>query len=211
MTVMTPEDVLRKAPVVPVVVIEDVRDALPLARALLAGGLPVIEVTLRTDAALEAIKLIAKEMPDAVIGAGTVLSPSQFDAVAKAGARFAISPGATPALYTHAQAHRSMLAYLPGVASASEVMHGLDAGFDCFKLFPAEAVGGIPLLKSLAGPFPQARFCPTGGIHAGNAGQYLQLPNVLTVGGSWMVPVDAIQSRDWPRIQQLASEATHLA
>lgn len=211
MTAMTPVEVLRKAPVVPVVVIEDVRDAVPLSRALLAGGLPVIEVTLRTDAALEAIQLIANEVADAIIGAGTVLSPSQFDAVVNAGARFAISPGATNTMYAHAQAHRSMLAYLPGVASASEVMQGLEAGFDCFKLFPAEAVGGVPLLKSLAGPFPQARFCPTGGIHAGNAVQYLQLPNVLTAGGSWMVPLDAIQSQDWARIERLAGQAARLA
>lgn len=211
MIVMTPEAVLRSAPVIPVVVIEEVRDAAPLARALVAGGLPVIEVTLRTDAALEAIRVIAGEVDDALVGAGTVLGPSQFDAVVEAGARFAISPGATETLYAHAHAHRSTLAYLPGVASSGEVMQGLEAGFDCFKLFPAEAVGGVALLKSWAGPFPQARFCPTGGIHPGNARQYLQLPNVITVGGSWMIPVDAIRSRDWARIEQLAGEAARLA
>lgn len=205
---MTAEDILRAAPVVPVVVVESVADALPLAAALLAGGLPVIEVTLRTAAALEAISLISREWPQAIVGAGTVLTPAQFDAAAAAGARFAISPGASDAMYAHARGRR--LPYLPGVASASDVMRGLDAGHDCFKLFPAEAIGGTALLKSLAGPFAGVRFCPTGGIDAGNASRYLQLPNVLTVGGSWMLPADAIRARDWPRIETLAREAARL-
>lgn len=205
---MTAEDILRAAPVVPVVVVESVADALPLAAALFAGGLPVIEVTLRTAAALEAISLISREWPQAIVGAGTVLTPAQFDAAAAAGARFAISPGASDAMYAHARGRR--LPYLPGVASASDVMRGLDAGHDCFKLFPAEAIGGTALLKSLAGPFAGVRFCPTGGIDAGNASRYLQLPNVLTVGGSWMLPADAIRARDWPRIETLAREAARL-
>lgn len=205
----TPEDILRAAPVVPVVVIESIDDALPLANALLAGGLPVIEVTLRTAVALEAISTIARECPQAIVGAGTVLTPAQFDAAAASGARFAISPGASDALYAHARGRR--LPYLPGVASASEVMRGIEAGYDCFKLFPAEAIGGTALLKSLAGPFAGARFCPTGGIDAGNASRYLSLPNVLTVGGSWMLPAEAIRARDWARIEALAREAAGLA
>ncbi len=208
---MTPEQILRVAPVVPVVVIDDAADAVPLAQALLAGGLPVIEITLRTPAALGAIQAIAQGVPGAIVGAGTVLTPAHFDDAGQAGARFAISPGASDALYAHAQSNRSALTYFPGVASASDVMRGMEAGFDCFKLFPAEAIGGVALLASLSGPFAEARFCPTGGIHAGNARNYLSMPNVLTVGGSWMVPKDAIQSRDWARIERLAAEAAALA
>lgn len=199
---------LARAPVLPVLVIERLDDAVPLAHALVGAGLPVLEVTLRTDAALEAITRIAREVPDAVVGAGTVLDAAALAAVERAGAAFAIAPGATEALYDAAEA--SPLPFLPGIASASELMRGLERGHRRFKFFPAEALGGVAALRSLAGPFPQARFCPTGGIDAARAPAYLRLPNVATVGGSWMVPGDALASRDWTRIRALAGEAAAL-
>lgn len=195
---------LARAPVLPVLAIERLGDAIPLARALVDGGLPVLEVTLRTDAALAAITRIAAEVEGAIVGAGTVLTPADLDAVADAGAAFAISPGATDALYVAAATHR--LPWLPAIATASELMHGLDHGHRRFKFFPAEAAGGVATLKAFAGPFPQARFCPTGGIGAASAPRYRALPNVMTVGGSWMVPKDAIQARDWARITALARD-----
>ena len=200
--------VFAKAPVVPVIVIQHLDDAVPLARALVAGGLPVLEVTLRTGVALEAMRRIAAEVPGAVLGAGTVLAPADLDASAKAGCRFAISPGATPALYHAADA--SPIAWLPAVATASEVMQGLAHGHQRFKFFPAVSAGGIGALKGFAGPFPQARFCPTGGIDASNAGDFLALPNVGTVGGTWMLPKPAIASGDWAMIERLAREAATL-
>jgi len=195
---------LARAPVLPVLAIERLDDAVPLARALVGGGLPVLEVTLRTDAALAAITRIAAEVDGAIVGAGTVLTPADLDAVADAGAAFAISPGATDALYAAAAAHR--LPWLPAIATASELMHGLDHGHRRFKFFPAEAAGGVAALNAFAGPFPQARFCPTGGIDPASAPRYRALPNVMTVGGSWMVPKDAIEARDWARITALARE-----
>ncbi|MDV3254116.1 MAG: bifunctional 4-hydroxy-2-oxoglutarate aldolase/2-dehydro-3-deoxy-phosphogluconate aldolase [Lysobacter sp.] len=194
--------ILARAPVLPVLAIERLDDAVPLARALVDGGLPVLEVTLRTPAALAAITRIAAEVGGAVVGAGTVLSPADLDAVAAAGAAFAISPGATQALYTAAAGQR--MPWIPAISTASELMRGLDHGHRRFKFFPAEAAGGVAALNAFAGPFPQARFCPTGGIDATSALRYRALPNVMTVGGSWMVPREAIEARDWQRITALA-------
>ncbi len=196
------------APVMPVLAIEHLADALPLCRALVDAGLPVLEVTLRTPVALEAIALIARELPQAVVGAGTVLGAADLDAVTFAGARFAIAPGATPALY--AAAERAPIPFIPAVASASEIMHGLDHGHRRFKFFPAVPAGGIAALKAFGGPFPQVRFCPTGGIDAASAPGFLALANVGTVGGSWMVPADHLRACDWPAIAALAATAAHL-
>ena len=197
--------ILRRAPVLPVLAIERLDDAVPLARALVDGGLPVLEVTLRSDVALEAIRRIVDEVPDAIVGAGTVLSATDLDAVARAGAVFAISPGATDALYEAAAG--IAMPWIPAVATASELMRGLEHGHRRFKFFPAESSGGIAALKAFAGPFPQAKFCPTGGIDAATAPRYRALANVITVGGSWMVPKDALASRDWDRIRTLAQAA----
>jgi 2-dehydro-3-deoxyphosphogluconate aldolase/(4S)-4-hydroxy-2-oxoglutarate aldolase len=174
--------------VVPVVVVDDVEDAVPLAEALVRGGLPAIEVTLRTDAALAAIERIAAEVDGAVVGAGTVTSARQIEDVLAAGARFLVSPGATPRLLDALLA--GDVPFLPGVATASEIVALLERGIDHAKLFPAEVVGGIKALKAFAGPFPQMRFCPTGGISAANAPDYLAQPNVVCVGGSWMTSGD---------------------
>ncbi|MFF4717557.1 bifunctional 4-hydroxy-2-oxoglutarate aldolase/2-dehydro-3-deoxy-phosphogluconate aldolase [Streptomyces eurythermus] len=200
--------VLDLAPVLPVVVLADAADAVPLARALVAGGLPAIEVTLRTPAALEAIRAIAGEVPEAVVGAGTVVTPEQVGAVTAAGARFLVSPGWTESLLTAMRA--SGVPYLPGVSTASEVVALLERGVREMKFFPAEAAGGTAYLRSLAGPLPQARFCPTGGIGPTTAPEYLSLPNVGCVGGSWMVPAEAVAARDWDRIEELARAAAGL-
>jgi len=202
------DQIFARAPVVPVLSIARVEDAVPLAFALVAGGLPVLEVTLRTEAAIGAIRAICKAVPGASVGAGTVLTVRDFSAVEAAGAGFAISPGATDALYAAAAMARMPL--LPGIATASELMRGLELGYQRFKFFPAEASGGIAALKSFAGPFAQAKFCPTGGIDAAKAPAYLALANVMTVGGSWMVPDDAVVAGDWGRIEKLASEAAAL-
>ncbi|MGW2615236.1 bifunctional 4-hydroxy-2-oxoglutarate aldolase/2-dehydro-3-deoxy-phosphogluconate aldolase [Streptomyces sp. NPDC001500] len=199
---------LAPAAVVPVVVVEDAADAVPLARALAAGGLPAIEVTLRTPAALDAIREISGAVPEAVVGAGTVISPEQVTACAEAGARFLVSPGWTDALLTALRA--CGLPFLPGVSTASEVVALLERGVRDMKFFPAQAAGGPAYLRSLAGPLPQARFCPTGGIGPDNAPEYLALPNVSCVGGSWMVPAEAVAARDWPRIEGLARTASRL-
>ncbi|MFD4526837.1 bifunctional 4-hydroxy-2-oxoglutarate aldolase/2-dehydro-3-deoxy-phosphogluconate aldolase [Streptomyces sp. NPDC058470] len=200
--------VLDLAPVVPVVVIKDAADAVPLARALVAGGLPVIEVTLRTPAALDAIRAVAAEVPDAVVGAGTVLSPAQVAQSVDAGARFLVSPGWTDVLL--AAMEGSGVPFLPGVSTTSEVVALLERGVRDMKFFPAQAAGGTAYLRSLAGPLPQARFCPTGGIGLASAPEYLALPNVGCVGGSWMLPEDAVAARDWGRIESLAREAAAL-
>jgi 2-dehydro-3-deoxyphosphogluconate aldolase / (4S)-4-hydroxy-2-oxoglutarate aldolase len=199
------ESFLRLSPVMPVVVIEDAQSAPDLARAYLRGGIRVIEVTLRTPAALKAIEAIARAEPDIRVGAGTVLSVADLRAASNAGAAFAISPGSTPALL---EAGRdAAIPYLPAVATASEVMSGLAAGYHCFKFFPAGAAGGIAMLKSFAGPFPDARFCPTGGITQSTVRSYLDLPNVLCAGGSWLSPADVLAARDWARIEALAAAA----
>ncbi|MFI8516713.1 bifunctional 4-hydroxy-2-oxoglutarate aldolase/2-dehydro-3-deoxy-phosphogluconate aldolase [Streptomyces sp. NPDC085481] len=202
-------DLAPAAPVVPVVVIEDAADAVPLARALVAGGLPAIEVTLRTPAALDAIRAIAAEVPDAVVGAGTVVSPAGVADAVGAGARFLVSPGWTDGLLEAMRG--SGVAFLPGVSTTSEVVALLERGVTDMKFFPAEPAGGVPYLKSLSGPLPQARFCPTGGISLASAPSYLALPNVACVGGTWMLPADALAARDWRRVESLAREAAALA
>ncbi|MER6752469.1 bifunctional 4-hydroxy-2-oxoglutarate aldolase/2-dehydro-3-deoxy-phosphogluconate aldolase [Streptomyces fungicidicus] len=201
--------VLDLAPVVPVVVVEDVADAVPLARALVAGGLPAIEVTLRTPAALDAIRAIAGKVPDAVVGAGTVIAPEQAGEAVAAGARFLVSPGWTDVLLAAMRA--SGVPFLPGVSTTSEVVALLERGVREMKFFPAQAAGGTAYLKSLAGPLPQARFCPTGGIGPDSAPDYLALPNVGCVGGSWMLPADAVAAGDWDRVERLAREAAGLS
>ncbi|GAA1430691.1 bifunctional 4-hydroxy-2-oxoglutarate aldolase/2-dehydro-3-deoxy-phosphogluconate aldolase [Streptomyces thermospinosisporus] len=200
-----PASVLDLAPVLPVVVIEDAADAVPLARALVAGGLPAIEVTLRTPAAPAALRAIAGEVPDAVVGAGTVITPEQVREAVDAGARFLVSPGWTDRLLEAMRG--SGVPFLPGVSTASEVVALLERGVREMKFFPAQAAGGTAYLKSLAGPLPQARFCPTGGIGPDSAPDYLALPNVGCVGGSWMLPADAVAARDWARIERLARAA----
>jgi 2-dehydro-3-deoxyphosphogluconate aldolase/(4S)-4-hydroxy-2-oxoglutarate aldolase len=197
------------APVVPVVVVEDLTDAVPLARALVAGGLPAIEVTLRTPVAVDAIRAIAAEVPDAVVGAGTVVTPAQVSEVVAAGARFLVSPGWTDVLLEAMRA--SGVPFLPGVSTTSEVVALLERGVREMKFFPAEAAGGTAYLKSLAGPLPQARFCPTGGIGPDSAPEYLALPNVACVGGTWMLPKDAVADRDWGRVEALARAAAGLS
>ncbi|MFH9467311.1 bifunctional 4-hydroxy-2-oxoglutarate aldolase/2-dehydro-3-deoxy-phosphogluconate aldolase [Streptomyces clavifer] len=200
--------VLDLAPVVPVVALEDAADAVPLARALVAGGLPAIEVTLRTAAALDAIRAIAAEVQGAVVGAGTVISARNVTETVSAGARFLVSPGWTDTLLDAMEA--SGVPFLPGVSTTSEVVALLERGVTEMKFFPAEAAGGTAYLKALSSPLPQARFCPTGGISPASAPAYLALPNVGCVGGSWMVPGDAIAAKDWARVQRLAREASAL-
>ncbi len=200
---------LKLAPVIPVFTPENVDDAVQVANALFRGGLPVIEVTLRTPVAMEAIKAMVDAVPDAVIGAGTVLTARQLEDVQAAGGRFAVSPGATDALY--AAARDTDLPLLPGVATSSELMRGLEQGLDTFKFFPAVQAGGAAMLSAWNGPFGDVRFCPTGGITAQTASQFLHLPNVLCVGGSWLTTRELLQARDWARIEQLAREAAVLA
>ncbi|MFJ6750629.1 bifunctional 4-hydroxy-2-oxoglutarate aldolase/2-dehydro-3-deoxy-phosphogluconate aldolase [Streptomyces sp. NPDC091266] len=201
--------VLGLAPVIPVVVLHDAADAVPLARALVDGGLPAIEVTLRTPAALDAIRAIADEVPDAVIGAGTLLTPAHVDAARAAGSRFLVSPGVSPRLLGAMK--DSGVPFLPGVSTTSEVVTLLDEGVTEMKFFPAEAAGGTAYLTSLSSPLPQARFCPTGGIGLASAPSYLALPNVGCVGGTWMLPADALATKDWGRVRELAREAAALA
>ncbi|REE95289.1 bifunctional 4-hydroxy-2-oxoglutarate aldolase/2-dehydro-3-deoxy-phosphogluconate aldolase [Thermomonospora umbrina] len=205
---MNAEELLDVCPVVPVVVLRDAADAVPLARALVAGGLPAIEVTLRTPAALEAVERIAAEVPDAVVGAGTVVAPGQAEAAAGAGARFLVSPGCTDALREAMTA--TGLPFLAGVSSASEAMALLEHGITAMKFFPAKAAGGPDYLRSLAGPLPQVRFCPTGGITPDTAADYLALANVGCVGGTWLTPDDAVRSGDWARVEALARKAAAL-
>jgi 2-dehydro-3-deoxyphosphogluconate aldolase / (4S)-4-hydroxy-2-oxoglutarate aldolase len=200
--------ILAQGPVVPVIVIEDVAHAVPLAKALVAGGVRVLEVTLRTGAGLESIRRMRAEVPDAIVGAGTVLTGAQLEEVAGVGAAFAVSPGATRALLDAAAS--SPVPLLPGSATASEVMALLERGYGHMKLFPAEAAGGVELLSSLASPLPAAKFCPTGGIDVEKAKRYLALPNVVCVGGSWLVPRDAVRQGDWARITGLARATAEL-
>jgi len=197
------------APVIPVIVLERADDAVPLARALVAGGVRVLEVTLRTSAALTAIEAIARAVPDAIVGAGTVRSDADARAAHAAGARFAVSPGWSPRVA--AECRSLGLALLPGAATASEVMAAADAGFRFLKFFPAAAAGGPAMLKAWLGPFADIVFCPTGGIDAANAAEYLALANVEVVGGSWLTPPDAIAAADWLRIERLARDAAGLA
>ncbi len=200
-----PTDVLNAGPVMPVMVIQNLEDAVPLAKALVAGGIKVLEITLRTPIALEAIRLISQEVKDAIVGAGTITTPEQLKAAEEAGAVFAISPGLTPNLL--AAAKESTIALIPGIATLSELMLGMEYGLDHFKFFPAEAAGGIPMLKSIAGPVPYVTFCPTGGISPDNYNAYLKLSNVACVGGSWLVPADAVKAKDWDKVTALAKKA----
>lgn len=200
---------LRAVRVVPVMVIKDAAHAVPLARALCDGGLTVLEITLRTSAALDAIKAIAAEVKDAVVGAGTVINAGQFAAAADAGARFVVSPGLTEEVAAAARQHAVPL--LPGVATATEVMTGLALGLSTFKFFPAETSGGAPAIKALGGPFPQVKFCPTGGVTPKNLASYLSLPNVICAGGSWMVPSDLAAADAFADTARLAREAYELA
>jgi 2-dehydro-3-deoxyphosphogluconate aldolase/(4S)-4-hydroxy-2-oxoglutarate aldolase len=205
---MNPLELADHGPVIPVIVIHRVADAVPLARALVAGGVRVLEVTLRTPVALECMRLIVREVPEAIVGAGTVRTPADAEAALGAGCRFAVSPGYRPAI---GQACRRIgLPLLPGVATASEVMMAADDGHDFLKFFPATAAGGIPMLKALAGPFADVAFCPTGGISVDTAPQFLALPNVKVCGGSWLTPQDAVDAGDWGRITRLASAAAAL-
>jgi 2-dehydro-3-deoxyphosphogluconate aldolase/(4S)-4-hydroxy-2-oxoglutarate aldolase len=202
------ESILKQSPVVPVLVIEDVADALPLARALVRGGLAVLEITLRTDKALDCIRAISCEVEGAVVGAGTVLTPAQLDKVAKLGCAFAVSPGSSPSLLDAAASNDVPL--LPGAATASEAMLLLEQGYHLQKFFPAEPAGGVPYLSALSSPLPQIRFCPTGGITPGNASAYLALPNVITIGGSWMAPKKLLAAKDWAAVEVLSREAAQL-
>ncbi|MDB1087800.1 bifunctional 4-hydroxy-2-oxoglutarate aldolase/2-dehydro-3-deoxy-phosphogluconate aldolase [Streptomyces sp. ACA25] len=197
--------VLDLSPVLPVVALEDAADAVPLALALAAGGLTALEVTLRTPGATDAIRAIASEVPQVTVGAGTVRTPEQAEEAVAAGAGFLVSPGSTGHLLAGLRA--SGVPFLPGAATASEVMVLLEHGITDLKFFPAEPAGGVAFLRALAGPFPQVRFCPTGGVTAESALAYLALPNVVCVGGSWMVPEDALAGRDWGRVTDLARKA----
>lgn len=194
-----------RAPVIPVLTIERAADAVPLARALVKGGLPVLEITLRTEAAMEALRRIAAEVRDAIVGAGTVLDAAQLEEAEQAGARFAVSPGCTPAL-AEAAARRG-LPFLPGVQTVSEAMALAEKGFRLLKFFPADTSGGLGWLKAVAAPLASLRFCPTGGVNAETAPAYLALQNVACVGGSWVAPKDAVAAGDWARIERLGAAA----
>ena len=202
----TIEEILRLAPVIPVLIIDELAQAVPLGRALVAGGLPVLEITLRTPVAMDCIERMAAEVEGAVVGAGTVLNGATRRACAAVGAEFCVSPG-----LIEGETAGGAAPLLPGVATATELIAGLAAGFTHFKLFPANIVGGPGALKAFASPFQQAKFCPTGGVSAANAPEYLALPNVVCVGGSWVAPTDAVRAGDWGRITALAAEASGLA
>ena len=202
---LAPLEVLNNGPVVPVMVIENIDHAVPLARALLAGGINVLEITLRSEVAVEAIARVSRDVPNALVGAGTVASPEDLAMVTEAGAVFAISPGLTPRLLS--AANQGPIALIPGISTASELMLGMEMGYTEFKFFPAEAAGGVPMLKSIGGPFPQITFCPTGGISLKNFNDYLALDNVACVGGSWIVPTKNIEQEDWQSITALARDA----
>lgn len=199
------EEILTASPVVPVIVINDVKDAVPLAKALIAGGVRTLEVTLRTACALEAIKTIMEEVPEAIVGAGTVTTVEQFRKVSELGVEFIITPGLTASLLKEAVA--GDIPVIPGIATLGELMTGAEAGLTCFKFFPAEINGGVAALKAFAGPMPNVKFCPTGGISLKNYRDYLALKNVFCVGGSWFVPTDAIEQGDFATITRMAKEA----
>lgn len=201
--------VLKLQPVVPVLIIDDASQAVPLARALVAGGLKAIEITMRTPAALDAIRAVAAEVEGAVPGAGTILNPRDFDAAVKAGSQFIVSPGATSNLL--AAARNSDIPLLPGAVTASEIMALKEEGYEVLKFFPAEQAGGATYIKSLASPFAGVMFCPTGGISLKNAKDYLSLPNIICVGGSWVAPKELVAAGDWAAVEKLAAEAAALA
>lgn len=200
------EDIISAAPVMPVLVIHELEKAVPLARALLEGGLRTIEVTLRTPVAMEALAAITRALPEATVGVGTLTRPEQFSQAAEAGAEFAVSPGLTRVMLN--ACGESGMPYLPGVFTPSEAMAARDIGFKYLKLFPAKQAGGIGMLNALAGPFPELKLCPTGGIDSSNFREFLALPNVPSVGGHWMAPQEAIAAGDWDTITRLAAEAS---
>jgi len=203
---MSIENILTSAPVVPVVVIENLEDAVPLAKALYNGGLKALEITLRTPVAAEAVKLMKEAVPDAYVGTGTVIDKETFEASVAAGADFMVSPGVNDELLTLAK--ETDIPFLPGAATPSEVMNLASHGFKFLKFFPAEAAGGAPMLKSIGGPLPQVKFCPTGGISLATAPKYLALNNVMCVGGTWMLDKELIANKDWQAIEALAKQAS---
>ncbi|MFW7377186.1 MAG: bifunctional 4-hydroxy-2-oxoglutarate aldolase/2-dehydro-3-deoxy-phosphogluconate aldolase [Oligoflexus sp.] len=198
------ERLLAKSPVLPVMTIPELSDAVPVAKALVSAGLRIIEVTLRTDCAISAIKAILHEIPGICVGGGTVTSVQQLETLHAIGASFAVSPGLTVDLLRRAKAIG--MPYLPGITSVSELMLGMSEGYECFKFFPAVASGGVATLKSLAGPFSQVKFCPTGGINQDNFAEYYKLSNVVSVGGSWLTPQKLIEAKDWPQIQKISEQ-----
>ncbi|KMZ47344.1 bifunctional 4-hydroxy-2-oxoglutarate aldolase/2-dehydro-3-deoxy-phosphogluconate aldolase [Helicobacter pylori] len=201
-------EVLQISPIVPVVVVEDIKDAVPLAQSLIEGGIPIIEVTLRSSCALEAIELIAKNVPEMRVGAGTILNPAQLEQAQNRGAEFLISPGLTIKLLEYAK--KKDMPLIPGVSSSSEVMQALELGYSALKFFPAEYCGGVKLLNAFNGPFKGVKFCPTGGISADNMRSYLDLENVLCVGGSWLTPKNLIQNKEWDKITGICKRALAL-
>ncbi|MGL2665789.1 bifunctional 4-hydroxy-2-oxoglutarate aldolase/2-dehydro-3-deoxy-phosphogluconate aldolase [Helicobacter pylori] len=201
-------EILQISPIVPVVVIENIKDAVPLAQSLIEGGIPIIEVTLRSSCALEAIELIAKNVPKMRMGAGTILNLTQLEQAQNRGAEFLISPGLTIKLLEHAK--KKDMPLIPGVSSSSEVMQALELGYSALKFFPAEYCGGVKLLNAFNGPFKGVKFCPTGGISADNMRSYLNLENVLCVGGSWLTPKDLVQNKEWDKITEICKRALTL-
>ncbi len=201
-------EVLQISPIIPVVVVENIKDAVPLAQSLIEGGIPIIEVTLRSSCALEAIELIAKNVPKMRVGAGTILNPTQLEQAQNRGAEFLISPGLTIKLLEHAK--KKDMPLIPGVSSSSEVMQALELGYSALKFFPAEYCGGVKLLNAFNGPFKGVKFCPTGGISADNMRSYLNLENVLCVGGSWLTPKNLIQNKEWDKITEICKRALAL-
>ncbi|GHQ01594.1 ketohydroxyglutarate aldolase [Helicobacter pylori] len=201
-------EVLQISPIVPVVVIENIKDAVPLAQSLIEGGIHIIEVTLRSSCALEAIELIAKNVPKMCVGAGTILNPTQLEQAQNRGAEFLISPGLTIKLLEYAK--KKDMPLIPGVSSSSEVMQALELGYNALKFFPAEYCGGVKLLNAFNGPFKGVKFCPTGGISADNMRSYLNLENVLCVGGSWLTPKNLIQNKEWDKITEICKRALAL-
>ncbi len=202
---LEPQKVFSASPIIPVMVIEKLEDALPMAMALSDGGINVFEITLRTDCALKAIKLISKELPDALVGAGTVVNSKQYAQAMGAGAQFVLSPGFSVELLQHAKSTK--IPFIPGVATPSEIMTAMSYGYECLKFFPAEANGGVNTLKAISAPLADVRFCPTGGINAANAKSYLALDCVATVGGTWMLDKTAIKEKNWPLITELTKQA----
>ncbi len=198
-------EVLQISPIIPVVVVEDIKDAVPLAQSLVEGGIQIIEVTLRSSCALEAIELIAKNVPKMRVGAGTILNPTQLEQAQNSGAEFLISPGLTIKLLEHAK--KKDMPLIPGVSSSSEVMQALELGYSALKFFPAEYCGGIKLLNAFSSPFKGVKFCPTGGISADNMRSYLNLENVLCVGGSWLTPKHLIQNKEWDKITEICKRS----
>ncbi len=201
-------EVLQISPIIPVVVIENIKDAVPLAQSLVEGGIHIIEVTLRSSCALEAIELIAKNVPKMCVGAGTILNPTQLEQAQNRGAEFLISPGLTIKLLEHAK--KKDMPLIPGVSSSSEVMQALELGYSTLKFFPAEYCGGVKLLNAFNGPFKGVKFCPTGGISADNMHSYLNLENVLCVGGSWLTPKNLIQNKEWDKITEICKRSLAL-